>query len=120
MIIDGIIVFPSMADLDQIKGSVCLEDVSLADAPSHKIAHLNFSVLKGCFTVEFKLHVPAKLDPSRDYAISVEADAVKTGTGLRVKMGTVASYPWKPDAPAKFQRIDVKCWSVEKKYGDPP
>ena len=114
MVISGTLSVFDRGEVGALIGVVRLEDVTLADAPSRIIAASEVRLDQGENSVRFDINVDAVLDPRARYTLSARLEGEHQRIGRKFVFGTVASFPWQPDAPPQDQTVDVRPWTRDQ------
>jgi uncharacterized lipoprotein YbaY len=114
MVISGTLRVFDRGEVGALIGVVRLEDVTLADAPSRIIAMSEVRLDQGVNSVRFDINVDAALDARARYTLSARLEGEHRRAGRQFVFGTVASFPWQPDAPPRDQTVDVRPWTRDQ------
>ena len=114
MVINGTLRVFDRGEVGELSGVVRLEDVTLADAPSRIIAMSEARLDQGINSVRFNIHLDEAPDSRARYTLSARLEGEHLRTGRKFVFGTVASFPWQPDAPPQHQTVDVRPWTRDQ------
>jgi uncharacterized lipoprotein YbaY len=105
--IRGVIELRPPLRLEEIRGWVRLEEVSLADAPAEILAE---SPLHGSATpLSFQLQLQGPADAKASYALRARLSG-RDETGQERIFGTTERHAWSPAAPSSEERLVVNPW----------
>jgi uncharacterized lipoprotein YbaY len=109
MIIHGHVQVRDRDRAGTLRGFVCLEDVSNADAPSRVVANEELELIEGLAHMAFCLMLKFAPDAQHRYAVTARLEGAAKSTGLRLVFGTTVACPWDPGAEAEVT-VEVQPW----------
>jgi uncharacterized lipoprotein YbaY len=110
MIIEGRIYVLDRARAGALRGSVRLEDVSEADAPSKVIVAAPVQFPNGVARTPFRLTLGDEPDARRHYLVTARLEGADKATGGLLVFGTTNAYPWDPHTTAEVV-VEVRPWT---------
>ena len=110
MIIEGRIHVLDRARAGALRGTVRLEDVSEADAPSKEIVAAPVKLDDDVAHAPFRLALDGTPDPRRHYVITARFEGADKDTGGLLVFGTTAAHPWNPRTSSAIA-IEVRPWT---------
>jgi len=109
MIIEGYIYVLDRARAGALRGTVRLEDVSEADAPSMVIAAVPLELSEGVVRAPFRLTLGKAPDPRRHYLVTARLEGPDKVTGGVLAFGTTGAHPFEPQTPSEM-KVEVRPW----------